>query len=339
MPQPTIEELKRVLTATRARREAPPFRRLAGPPGRAQASTLRREADGLLRSFVTKAGLDVAKLDQIREQIRRDEQDAFAKFAAEAAKHADRDRQALRHGIEGKRKAYEALKAPPFLPPAGPSLIVLDRPFLIWQMPQEYGSEFIDSSYGSMDSSAKFTVETSTGSQSTQIIFYFWWVNDSDFLAVVNVDTSLILNGVCEVGAGTGFFSGDSCFLDLTAQLALLEWWDQTSGQPAQPMPESTQTMLAASLSASGGGIFSSPVFKSQMFINDPFDLSYTMFAVPGNSGVLFEVSLVIEYAFTSGGLNISDLILVDFATGANSIICPSVNLTLLTAPPGAARK
>jgi hypothetical protein len=337
MPLPSIDELKRVLTAAHTeRRRAAPGTRAAALSSQAQATTRRRGVEAHLRSFFTKAGLDVVKLDQMLGQIQRDEREAFARLAAEAATHSARDQQALRHAIAERRRAIELLNTVSIIPPAGPRRIVLDRPFLIWQTPRLEES-LVDSKIESLHSSVKVRINTNTGSDFTQFNFYFFWENNSDFFAVVNVDTSLILNGFCEIEAVNGIFSGDKCFLELTGQLSLLELWDQTSGQPAQPMFENSQRKTAASLDASGGGIFSSADIKSQMFINDAVDLSYSIFAVPGNSLAVFEVSLVVSFAFTDGGGDIADLIFVDFADdGANrSIICPSVNLELLTAPPG----
>jgi hypothetical protein len=90
--RPTVEELKKVLAATHARRrEVASFRRAApSRPGAAggHAVQLRREAEGLLRAFYTRAGLDVEKLDQLGRQIRRDGRDAFERRRAEAVRLA-----------------------------------------------------------------------------------------------------------------------------------------------------------------------------------------------------------------------------------------------------------
>jgi hypothetical protein len=336
MPLPSIDELKKVLTsAPPERRRVAPGLRAAELSRRAQATTRRRGMEALLRSFFTKAGLDVAKLDQMAGQIQRDEREAFAKLAAEAAAHSARDSQALRHALAERRKALELLNTIPIIPPAGPSRIVLDKPFLIWQTPRLEAS-LVDTTIEPLHSSVRASINTNTGFDYTQFNFYFFWQNDSDYFAVVNVDTSLILNGFCEIEAATGFLSGDRCGLTLTGQLSLLELWDQTNGQPAQPLFESSQMRAVASLDASGGGFWSSPDIKSQIFVNDAFDLSYSLFPVQGHSVAVFEVSLVVQYGFSEGGGDLTDLIFVDFADeGKNrSVICPSVNLELLTAPP-----
>jgi hypothetical protein len=82
----------------------------------------------LLRSFFTKAGLDVAKLDQMLGQIQGDEREAFEKLAAEAATYSARDQQAPRRALAERRKTLQLLNTIPIIPPAGPSRIVLDRP-------------------------------------------------------------------------------------------------------------------------------------------------------------------------------------------------------------------
>jgi hypothetical protein len=338
MSQPTVDELKRVLSARHARQHgAAPTHRAARPRGRARATTNRREVEQLLRSFFAKSGLDVAKLDQMLRGIQRDERDAFETLAAEDATHVDSDRQTLRYQIEGRQKAFEAINAHPIGGHFASTRIVLDKPFLIWQTPRPNLNEFIDSHYESLNSSVKIKIDTNTGSDITLFSFYFFWVNDGDFAAGVNVDSSLILNGICEVEAATGFFSGDRCGLSLSAQLTLLEWWNQPDGQPTQPLPQNSQFKTLASLDASGGGIFSSPDFKSRIFSFESADVSFDAFLIPAHSGAVFEVSVGVSYAFTDGGEDIADLILVDFADNAAGrfISCPSVNLELLTAPPG----
>jgi hypothetical protein len=149
------------------------------------------------------------------------------------------------------------------------------------------------------------------------------------------VDTSLILNGNCVAQAAPGIFSGDSCYLQIFTDLALLEWWDQTDGQPAQPPAQSTQFKYAAQLNCHGGGLGSPADTKYEVFFNAPFDLSYTLFTVPGHSVAVYVADVNVSYNIIDGR-DINDRIAVDFASpGANArIVCPSVNLQILTGPP-----
>jgi hypothetical protein len=86
-------------------------------------------------------------------------------------------------------------------------------------------------------------------------------------------------------------------------------------------------------LNASGGGLFSDLYTHSKLLEFAPFDLSFDFFAVPARSTAVFEVSLEVDY-FMSGD-NAGDLVQVDFENTKSDffILCPSVQLELLTAP------
>ncbi len=337
MDQLDIDELKRVLTATEpGRREAPPFHRVSSLSAPAQATTLRQSVEQLLKSFGTKAGLDVEKLDQMLRQIQHEEENAFAKQVAELAKQSSWNATTLRHGIEEKRKAHELLNTSRIIPPLVPTRIVLDKPFMIWGPPPTVDRTAVESNIESMHSSLKFRIDTNKGGGAAEYAFYFFWRNDNDFPVVVNVDTSLILTGFCQAKAGRGIFSGDACFLQIYSELLLLEWWDQTNGLPAQPVPESSQMKYVVQFSSSAGGLGSPPDNKYEHFFSAPFDLSYTLFTIPGKSVAVFYVHLNLSYNFTRGGGDINDRIAVDFKSpqGNYSVICPSVNVDILTGPP-----
>jgi hypothetical protein len=333
MYQPDIDELKRVLTATQPYHVVQPFYRVNGFSGSAQTAPLRRSADELLKAFYKKAGLDVETLDRTRKQIQRDEQNALAQQMSEASRQSPWNAKTLRDALEDKRKAYELLNSSRTIPTFVPTRIVLDKPFLIWQTPSGGGHKIdFDSGIESMHSFVNFKIDTNVGGNLTEFGFYFFWRNDNDFPAVVNVDTSLILNGICSAKAASGILSGDACYLQIFTKLSLLEWWDQTSGQPAQPLPESSQMKYAVQFDCSGGGIGSPADYKYEIFFHAPFDLSYTLFTVPGKSVAVFYVALNVSYNFYKGGRDLDDEILVNFSNlSGNSIICPSVIVDVLT--------
>ena len=55
------------------------------------------------------------------------------------------------------------------------------------------------------------------------LVSIFFGRTTSDSNAVVNVKTSLVLNGICSIGAGKGIFSGDSAYLYVSDWLGLAE--------------------------------------------------------------------------------------------------------------------
>lgn len=333
--QSRIEEWKpNLVAASTRRRESQTLQRAAGRTKSTHAPSLQHELQGLLRSSFSKAGFDLEKLDSMLAQIQKDKREAFAKQAEEAARHAARDRQAMRDAVQKRQKTYEILnRAREQNPHLIPSWTVLDRPFVIWQLPHPNLSEFIDSKIESLNSTVRFRVNTNSGSENSAYIFYFVWENATDYYAVLNAETTLILNGMCELFAAPGFFSGDSCFIYLSASLTPFLIQPDGSWQLATPQTGQSQGVLG--LNASGGGLFSSTDIESQTLSNQPFDLNYKLLLVPDRTTVVFEVGLDVSYGFSSGGGNISDLIYADFADEASfrSVICPSVNLELLTAP------
>lgn len=333
MSQPDIDELKRVLTAPQPHHVVQPFYRVNGFSGSAPAAPLRQSVAERLKSFYQKAGLDLEALDRTRRQIQRDEEHALAKELSEASKQSSWTAKHLRHAIEDKHKAYDLLNAARTIPALVPTRIVLDKPFLIWQTPSGAGDKIaFDSGIEPMHSFVNFKIDTNVGGNLTEFGFYFFWRNDSDAPAVVDVSTSLILNGICSAKAASGLLSGDACYLQIFTNLSLLEWWDQTSGQPAQPLPESSQMKYAVQFDCSGGGLGSPADYKYKVFFHAPFDLSYTLFTVPGKSVAVFYVALNVSYNFYRGGRDLDDEILVDFSNlSGHSIICPSVIVDVLT--------
>jgi hypothetical protein len=222
------------------------------------------------------------------------------------------------------------------------SFITLDKPFLIWQLPF-LEPIFIEPHIESMHNSFKLLVNVIDGSDSTRFIFFFLWENESDFFAVANVGTSLVINGGCSVQAVPGIFSGDTATLSLAASLVLMRWsgWgtDPVTGASNDQTPDSnfqqTQRQQVASLEAHGGHIFESADFKSQSFSFQPFPLRHNLFVIPGKAVVIFEVTLELFYNFDGGG-DIQDSVIVDFSTNGN-VVCPNVELEILTPLPNVA--
>jgi hypothetical protein len=270
-------------------------------------------------SSLAKSGVDVDKLDQIARQQAPEGRRATCELQGSAAKQIEAEERAFRKAIEDRRAAFDA--APP---------IILDKPFLMWEFPR-LETAFVGSHNESMNSSIRISIDTNTGTDLTSFTFLFLWENESDFFAVTNVRSSLVLNGGIGVGAGTGIFSGDEVQLFMNAELALLEWWNQP---PTTPIGQQSQSQSIVNWDVSAGGVFGKPHSKFQTFSFTPFDLSYSACCSTSEGcAVRGLVEHPVQLSLWPGG-DINDFIRINFADGANRVICPFVEVDLLTPPP-----
>jgi hypothetical protein len=300
----------------------------------------------MIEDALKSAGVDIAKLGKLREKLRAEERNEalriFERERAEIAKHRAEMDAAYRQGIEGRRAALKLLKNP-FLT----YFADLDTPALILQTGTAGDfptAIFIDRHIESMNSWVKVLVNTdAVNSVNTDFTFYFLWSNNTEQPAViVNASTSLVFNGACRVFAagGTGLFSGDSDYADVGGQLSVWRWsgWiDPITGQNFdQTQVAGLQGTLSGSvvdLTATGGGLFGNegidPKNQPQQLNNQALDLNAGTLLVPPGAEVLFEVAMTLQYGFTAGGGDISDLIYVDFANDemAYLVRCPGVLL------------
>lgn len=326
-------ELKRIIAAMKDRK-------FTGPNGKGGSfptlSKNRRAAAKLVDSVMTKAGLDVSKINRLLAEDQKAARGVFAKQQANAAKHFRTADASFRSGQAARLQALKLLAVP-----FASSFLTLDKPFLIWQEPKPELDIFIDSHIESMNSSVKVLVNVIGGSDSTRFLFYFLWRNESDFFAVANVTSSLIFNGACSVQAVAGIFSGDTASLNLDASLTLMRWsgfgTDPITGQDSDQTPDpnfqQTQRQHVSRLRASGGHIFEGADFHAQSFGFQPFPLSHSLFVVPGKAVVIFEVALELSYSFDGGG-DIQDSVFADFSSNGNAVFCPNVELEILTQLP-----
>jgi hypothetical protein len=328
-------EFKRVVSAKKGRTS--PWQ--TAPASGSLVSKAQRSAGKMFGSVLSKAGFDIDKLNKIVAQNQNELRTRFQKQQAAAIKNFSRSETAYRQRIEARQKAL-GLLTQPFVS----TFITLDKPFLIWQLPHPELDIFIDSRIESMNSSIRILINTNSGSDNTQFVFYYLWENESEYAAVINAASSLVLNGFCEVAAAPGIFSGDSADLSMNAWLTTMRWsgWgtDLVTGasndQTVYPDYQPTQRQIIATLHAHGGHIFGGQGVDTQAFSFEPFDLSENFIFVPGRAVTVFEVTFQLSYSFDDGG-NISDLVAANFADNGNAIFCPLVQLELLTAPPNMA--
>jgi hypothetical protein len=328
--QTSESQLKSALTAAKEKRREATFLQ-ANAALLSQQLTYRRAVEQVLRPFLAKAGLDVEKLEKMAVQNQSELRRIFQNNKAEAAQRASLKMAAIRERFQQRARVLQNhanLSVVPF------TTMTLE-PIFIWQTN-------VDSFRGSQiepnNSWVKFLMEASSGSQSTDFRFVFLWENQRDDIAVVNVASSLVLNGVCQAIAAPGFFSGDTSEVNLSISLTLLGLWQADPQNPELPPPmpafQQSQYQALPGVTATGSGIFGSGIdVKSEIFSASSYDLGYDLFLIAPQSSAAFEVSLDVGLKVPSGGID--DSAVADFADNdlGYELMCPGLQLDLLTAP------
>ncbi len=254
---------------------------------------------------------------------------------ADPSKYLCEKEDAFRKGVESRAKARELLAA--ITTPHLIEYVSLTTPILIWAFrnggPFNF---FFDSHTEPLNSWANIKVDSEFGGKfftEDQVVFYFMWQNDTGSDAVLNVEALLNLSGGCSVFAKSGYFwtplwnvsNIGSCRMVVSANLTLLEWWNQP---PTQPLRQTGQVERAKDLSASGGFVLvsGSGNFESET-VSSSHHLHYDYFHVPRNGVAVFEVSLNLDYSYSGYKGSVSAY----FDLEERRILCPSVELEILT--------
>jgi hypothetical protein len=326
-------ELKRIIAAIKKDElpSAPGTREFIPLPVSAQ----RRALAHMVEPVFSKAGLDISKVAKLLGHNQRALRTAFDKDSSAARKRSREANAAFRSGMAVRLEALKLLRAP-FVS----SFLTLDQPFLIWQLPHPQLDIFTDSRIESNNSSVRVLVNKSGGSNSTRFVFFFLWRNESDFFAVANVASSLVINGRCLIFANDGIVFPDTATLNIAASLTLVRWsgWGtdpvtgQSNDQTVYPSTQSTQRQQVVFFSVEGGNILSLGDVEGRSFSFEAFPLSHGLFVIPGGASVVLQVALELSYGFDGGGN-----IFVDFSEAGNAVFCPNVVLEILTPLPGLA--
>jgi hypothetical protein len=240
--------------------------------------------------------------------------------------------EAFRQGIANKREATRLLSS--IVTPFTPAQVTLDTPFLIWTLRDpDAPIILVDSQIVPGGSWAK--VLLSTASDDTllgydQVDFYFFWENSTGQPAVVNVESFLMFDGSGNAyGHGRWlpvWFPIDTTFgnadLEIAAHLELLEWWNQP---PTTPLNESGQLQSVASVYNEGRWNLLGPSVGITKSVSGNSHVYYDTFFVPTNGVVVFMVGLGFSIFGVDGEAS------VDFATDPFIIICPHLQLEIMT--------
>ena len=325
-----VAEFKAVFPGLKAKQRIQ-SRRHGGRAGGQRPQALRADDDAL-RAFYQKAGVNVSKLEEIAAQTR---DDARRRLEAEKSAAAQRMPAALSTLKQwtANRATAQKLLAKPFLS----YYEIIPKPFLIWETPKAESGVFVNYQAENNFSWLKAFVETSSRTDDTHFTFYFYWQNPSEYYALMNVDSWLILNGACEAVASQGLFSSDNASAELIASLAIWRWmgWgtDPMTGANLDQTELSGVSNQIMDLQANGSNFgFGTTTPQSQNFQYAIYNLNYNLLAVPPGASVLFEVGVEMGYGFRRGGQD-GDYIYIDFANdkAGYQIICTEVSLEMLT--------
>lgn len=350
-----VSQFKLALAATRERerkRSKVPLKGKIPVKGKYSKRSHRLKSqeaiEKLIKPSLAKAGLDVAKLDQLLAQNQTKTRKLFQAEKAGAAKSALFQGKAFHHAIDEGQKALKYLANPANTGFGGLSrLVTLTTPFLIWEWPLD--QSLVGSHIEPLKSSARirldipaYAFDDDSGSQKREFSFYFLWANQTPDLAVVKCFSVLGLTGACELYANAGIFSGDSMSLSIDAALYPVAYWlplppgNDIRGLRIQGDPLQHQLVLN-NLTAQGGHIFGHSGSQNKTFSHASYGMSYGSYGgvqIPGGATALFEVTLTLTASWD--GNTLPDEIIADFADKslAYSVECPLVVLQFLTQPP-----
>lgn len=284
----------------------------------AQIGNFRHKLAKRLQPVFAAAGLDVEKLDEILVEHQSDLRNFFEKTKAKSAKNLSALKKNIQRGLKNQRKALEHLAFKPFITTPIPLL----EAYSIFATPI---GMLTDSHIEAMNNWAKFALQENgdTGYIHAYIKFYFFWQNQSDYLAVINVDTDLGALGIIQANALPGFIGGGACGVMLHATLTVFVGSLEISYQ-------STETAAIDSVTASGGSelLQQGGDLETHNVDGTLHHLSCADIEVESGQTVVFEVALDAGYSIDNGSITL------DFDYSDFSVLCPGLTVELLTAPP-----
>lgn len=316
MKATSTAELKKAILAVEAERLKHPA---AFRPDRAQRAALqksRRESDKMVSAFLKESGLDLKKFEALQKRRGAEQERMADKHKAAALRlAAQRGGDTLYSSVAQQTRVLADLAARGGFFPY--PTYTLDTPFLIWSIPLINIADSAEVPFGSF---AKFDFKSSS-SGNQKVGFYYYWQNPYQDYAVINAATSFSATGHLRSHAPWGLGTNTS---EVTVYALFNLWFGWPSGLTSSTY-DSEWLAGCGALSTT----FIGPDVETQS-VSSGVSLSTTMFAVPPNTGVVFEVALWVEYENDSGNID------ADFASGDFQIACPVVVYSLLNSPPGA---
>jgi hypothetical protein len=236
------------------------------------------------------------------------------KAATNAARLAIRNQEGLdlRGLVENRRKALEALASKPLTITPIPIWTAVEIDRLPLNIPFakhiEPGNNW-----------AQIDFETRNNFGEVDVSFLFGWQNPTDFFAIINAECDLVLKGTGHAEVDPTYWHGGHAILNLWGQLIL-----GTSQNPSFKGPivaiNTTLNLDSGPGIGGGGKITKDADFSGMVHLSydsaiqvDPFDT------------VVLLVKFFAQYDVDHGQ------VIMDFSSSDNSIMCPSVQVDLLT--------
>lgn len=273
-----------------------------------------------LRPLFAGARFDVGKLDKALGRHQVELREALTKGNAKIAKEFAKAARARERGMANTERAWRHIEMKPLLT----TLIPLTTPYLIYATPL---GMLQDSHIEPWNNFAKFAYTRDQDSGYSAVVkFFFAWQNPSDYLAVINCETNLLINGIIEATAEQGWLAAGGAFVELTAQLTVYV------GSSIPINYQGTELQRMASVSAEGGSALfggSGDVESENVF--GAYNLSCSDISVEGDQVVVFEVACTAD-GWIDGG---SIVLAFDSDLARRWVACPVLNVELLTEPQG----
>jgi hypothetical protein len=287
----------------------------------AKRAQLRRRLGKELRPLFAGAKFDPGKIEKVLAKNEAELRDALTKEDAAAARRAAPLAEQQHKGIAETSRALEQLQFQPFLTTSIP----LATPYLIYATPV---GMLHDTHVEPWNNWAKFTYtsDRDTAYDSVVVNFYFAWQNRSDFLAVINCSTSLMPNGLIEVTADPGWLFPGSAWLELRAALTVFHGGSVINYQGTQ------QRQIGSVYTAAGWSGWGSPGTIESQDIFGSYPLSCADIPVDPGQFAIFEVACIADWWIDEGGSMTLDF---DFDPAGYQVLCPALQIDLLTAPQG----
>ena len=274
--------------------------------------------EAAVRRSLEESGLDFDEIKQINKTLRRKQMERLRARESRSVGNKQsiaETKKLLRRWVEERRRSAKRLR--PIRPPALPTTVFLDTPFLIWANPP---SGLIDSKAEAWNSTAQFGLDYSDeiptedntaldNTAFTWVTFYFLWENDSDSTKVVDTaQTNLFVKGHGDCYARAGYIPlWDIAYSDFDwdASFRIMFW----EGGFGTDVPyEASQRAHIANLDVFD---YASPYWPIWPFkggdrrlidVSQQYPLAYSNLIVPPGQPIVFAVSLHVRSELYGGG-------------------------------------
>ncbi len=246
---------------------------------------------------------------------------------------------------QAAQSRYEAAK---YLGTGGgfsPSVVLVDTPYFFWSTS---AGILVDQSIEPGNSWVKINVDDhglDNVGRLDRLTFYYIWENATAYSTVVDVSAYMTLSGSWQAAAdiygkhepgnpqdpnydpGATTPVGGSARLELSAKLALYEWWNNPPTlAPLQNAPDQ-QTRISF-LNFDLHAQPPDPVFRSGFLFNW-FELKQNLLVIPPEGMLVAEVSFDVDHKVNAGR------VLADFSSGeGNQITSHWLQVAYVVAPP-----